>query len=110
MKVRNPGLKVPLPKQQCDDRHCPFHGNLTLRGRIFVGDVTRTTTMHKTVVVEWARLTPLRKYERTQKRKTRLKVHNSPCLDVKVGDKVRIIECRPISKTKNFVVIEVLKK
>ena len=30
----------------------------------------------------------------------------SPCLGLKVGDKVRIAECRPLSKTVSFVVIE----
>ncbi|HER54639.1 MAG TPA: 30S ribosomal protein S17, partial [Candidatus Bathyarchaeota archaeon] len=35
--------------------------------------------------------------------------HCPPCLDVKAGDKVRLAECRPISKTVGFVVIEKLE-
>jgi len=109
MKARNPGLEVPLPKKQCDDKYCPFHGNTSVRGRIFQGSVI-SMAMHKTAVVEWERIRPLRKYERTEKRRTRLKVHHPACLDLNVGDQVRIIESRPISKTKNFVIVEVLKK
>ena len=29
------------------------------------------------------------------------------CIDVKEGDEVKIAECRPLSKTVSFVVIEV---
>ncbi|MFH8110199.1 MAG: 30S ribosomal protein S17, partial [Candidatus Aenigmatarchaeota archaeon] len=39
-------------------------------------------------------------------RRTRVYAHLPPCLDVKVGDKVKIAECRPLSKIKHFVVIE----
>ncbi|HDI23882.1 MAG TPA: 30S ribosomal protein S17, partial [Thermoplasmatales archaeon] len=35
--------------------------------------------------------------------------HCPPCLDVKVGDKVKIGECRPISKGVSFVVIQKLE-
>ncbi|MBQ7621081.1 MAG: 30S ribosomal protein S17, partial [Candidatus Methanomethylophilaceae archaeon] len=32
--------------------------------------------------------------------------HASPCLGLKVGDKVTIAECRPLAKTETFVVID----
>ncbi len=35
--------------------------------------------------------------------------HNPPCIDAKVGDRVRIGECRPLAKTVSFVVIEKLE-
>jgi Ribosomal protein L14 len=41
-----------------------------------------------------------------EKRSNRYSSHASPCLGLKVGDRVRIMECRPISKTVAFVVIE----
>ncbi|MCJ7793949.1 30S ribosomal protein S17, partial [Candidatus Bathyarchaeota archaeon] len=31
--------------------------------------------------------------------------HNPPGIDVKEGDRVKIAECRPISKTVSFVVV-----
>ena len=37
---------------------------------------------------------------------SRITAHNPPCIDAKTGDKVKIAECRPLSKTKNFVVVE----
>ncbi|MCK4969892.1 MAG: 30S ribosomal protein S17, partial [Thermoplasmata archaeon] len=33
--------------------------------------------------------------------------HNPPCLSAKEGDNVTIAECRPLSKTVNFVVVKV---
>lgn len=105
---KNIGINVGIPKKECKDKHCPFHNSLSLRGRIFIGEIKRVN-VHKTATVEWGRLYYLPKYERYEKRRTRLRVHKPDCLDVKEGDKVKIIESKPISKTKNFVIIEVLK-
>ena len=91
----------------CKDRHCPFHGGLKVRGRYFGGMVRKADT-HGTIDVEWPRLFYLSKYERYEKRRSRVKAHNPTCINVKVGDKVKIVECRPISKTKHFVVVEKL--
>ena len=102
---KNIGLEVTKPQESCDDRHCAFHGNITIRGRQFICTVTKTNAQ-KTAVVEWARLLYIPKYQRYEKRKSRLQVHNPLCINVKVGNKVKIVECRPISKTKNFVIIE----
>ena len=41
-----------------------------------------------------------------KKKRTRLHAHNPSCIDAKEGDTVKIMECRPLSKTKKFVVIE----
>jgi small subunit ribosomal protein S17 len=49
------------------------------------------------------------KYERYEKRRSKIHAHNPSCLDAKAGDRVKIAECRPISKTKSYVVVEVLK-
>jgi len=35
-----------------------------------------------------------------------MEAHNPPCLDVKEGEVVKVAECRPISKTVSFVVVE----
>ena len=37
-------------------------------------------------------------------------MHNPDCIDAKEGNLVKIMECRPLSKTKNFVIVEVLGK
>lgn len=105
---KNIGLELSKPKENCDDKHCAFHGYITVRGRQFVGLITRTNSQ-KTAVVEWQRLAFLPKYQRYEKRGSRLHVHNPLCINAKVGERVRIVECRPISKTKNFVIIERIK-
>ena len=83
--------------------------NQNLKQRVLKGVVV-SDKMHRTAVVEWNRTHYLRKYERYEKRRTKLKVHNPQCISAKDGDIVRIIECRPLSKTKNFVIIENLGK
>ena len=107
--INNVGLEVKSPEKNCNDIHCPFHGNLVVRGRQFTGEVTGTKAQ-KTAVVQWERLFYLPKYKRYEKRKTRLHVHNPECVDVKVGDKVVVCECRKISKTKCFTILGKVEK
>ncbi len=109
MKNKKIGIEVDLPKQECNDYHCPFHGTLKVRGRIFNANVTKTD-INKSATVEFLNFYYIPKYERYEKRTTRLKVHNPPCINAKIGDYVKIMESRPISKTKTFVIIEVIKK
>jgi small subunit ribosomal protein S17 len=105
-KTRNIGVEVPAPTAvSANDKKDPFAGMLKVRGREFVGTVVSDKPM-RTVIVEWARRKKNPKYERYEKRKTRLAAHNPESINAKLGDKVRIIETRPISKTKHFVVIE----
>ena len=106
-ETRNIGVVIEIPKQICNDLKCPFHGNLSVRGKQFTAIVV-STKMRKTAVVEFGRLHFLKKYERYEKRRTKLKVHNTECISAKEGDIVQIIECRPLSKTKNFVIIQKL--
>jgi len=104
----NIGINVEPPKKKCEDKNCPFHGNIKPRGRIFLGEVLKVN-LHRTIVVGWNRTISIPKYERYEKRRTKLHVHKPDCIDLDVGDKVRIMEVRPISKMKNFVVIEVVE-
>ena len=39
--VRDIGFEVEAPRKECEDPHCPFHGSLPLRGRIFNGVVIK---------------------------------------------------------------------
>lgn len=93
---------------QCEDKNCPKHGKLSVRGSILEGKVVSDKSKN-TVVVERKYLHYIPKYERYERRKTRINAHSPPCMDIKVGDKVRISECRKISKTKSFVVLEKIK-
>jgi small subunit ribosomal protein S17 len=64
----------------------------------------------KTAVVKWDHVHFIPKYERYERRHTRVSAYNPKCIDAKKGDIVRIAETRPISKTKSFCVIEIVKK
>lgn len=101
----NIGISTRLPNKKCEDKHCPFHSGFKVRGKLFKGKVSKISSP-RTAQVEFLRLLYLQKYERYEKRKSRIHVHDPPCIDIKLGDKVKIMECRPISKMKNFVIIE----
>ena len=109
VEARNIGIPVKPPARECDDKDCPFHGKLPVRGIILTGKVYKKR-MTKTIVVERDYLVYIRKYKRYERRRSRISAHLPPCIDVEVGDKVKIAECRPLSKTVSFVVIEVEKK
>ena len=81
--------------------------NISLRGRVFTGVVT-SSKMQKTAIVEWSRRSKINKYERHIQKRKRLDVHVPDHIQIQKGDMVRIQETRPLSKTKNFIVIEKL--
>lgn len=103
----NIGIKAKPPERKCQDRKCPWHGDLALRGRIFVGEVT-SARAPKTAIVEWGFVYYLPKYERYERRHSRVVAYNPECIGAKEGDKVKIAECRLLSKTKSFAVVEVI--
>ena len=105
MKEKDIGLGIKSPKKTCDDDKCPFHGNVTIRGRIFVGTVI-SAKMQRTVNVEFIMKIKIQKYERYSEKRTRVKAHNPDCIKATEGDIVKIMESRPLSKTVNFVVVE----
>lgn len=82
--------------------------NVSTRGRQFVGKVV-SAKAQKTVTVVWPRLCYVPKYERYEKRRTKIHAHVPEGIKVKEGDKVNLVETRPISKTKHFVVVGVVK-
>ena len=78
------------------------------RRKIRVGKVV-SDRMDKSVVVavEWRQ--PHRLYRKSVKKLTKFKAHDSENY-CKMGDLVRIIETRPLSKTKRWQVVEVLSR
>ncbi len=76
--------------------------------REWVGRVV-SNKMDKTVVVEIERSVIHPLYRKVLRRVTKFKAHDeaNAC---KVGDRVRMIETRPISKDKHMRVIEVVEK
>ncbi len=104
-RARDIGLDVRAPKGTCDDRHCPFHGRLPLRGQVIEGTVV-STAMQRTAVVERTLLHFVPKYERYVKRRRRYLAHAPPCLAVPVGHRVRIAETRPLAKLVSFCIVQ----
>lgn len=96
------------PKVTCQDKHCPFHSHLKVRGRVFQGRVV-STKMQKTCVIRREFVSYDNKYKRYSRENSKIPAHIPECMEVMEGDTVKIIECRPISKTVSFVVIDVLQ-
>jgi len=97
--------QFPKPERQCDDPNCPFHGSLKIRGRILEGVVV-SDKMEKTVIVRRDFMRYIPKYKRYERRHSHIPAHNPPCIDAQENDRVKIAECRPLSKTVSFVVVQ----
>lgn len=62
----------------------------------------------ETAVIEREYLHYVKKHRRYEKRSKRIHSHLPPCIGVKEGDRVMIAECRPLTKSISFVVVEKL--
>ena len=65
--------------------------------------------MEKTIVVSIERTVMHPKYKKYLKRRTRVKAHDESN-QCQVGDRVRIVECRPLSRDKRWRVSEILQR
>lgn len=70
--------------------------------------VVLTAAMKKTIVVRIERLSHHPLYRKVRRVFSKMKVHDEKSV-AKVGDKVRIVETRPLSKEKRWRLEEVLK-
>ncbi len=85
-----------------------MENKISTRGRTLQGKVVKDK-MTSTVTVEWNRMKYIPKYERYEKKYSRVKAHNPTSINAKEGDIVKIKETRPLSKTKNFIVTEIVQ-
>jgi small subunit ribosomal protein S17 len=69
--------------------------------------VVTSNKMDKTVIVEISRTYQHRLYKKVVSSRKRVMVHDE--LDCQLGDWVRIVESRPISRNKRWVVQEILR-
>lgn len=76
--------------------------------KVRIGKVV-SDKMEKTVVVAVERMVPHGLYQKAMKRTTKFKAHdeNNEC---HIGDTVKIMETRPLSKDKRWRVVEILEK
>lgn len=73
-----------------------------------VGVVT-STKMDKTIVVEYVARVPHPKFKKIIKKSKKFYAHDEDGV-AKEGDKVRIVETRPLSRLKRWKLVEVIAK
>jgi small subunit ribosomal protein S17 len=83
-------------------------GARTSRRKVREG-IVASTAMDKTVVVKVVERVRHARYAKTVQRTKRLYAHDESN-DAKVGDRVRLAETRPLSKTKRWRVESVLER
>ncbi|MCI8760868.1 MAG: 30S ribosomal protein S17 [Clostridia bacterium] len=76
--------------------------------KIMIGTVT-SNKMDKTVVVAVQTSVSHKVYGKTVKRTYKLKAHDEENV-CQIGDKVKVMETRPLSKDKRWRVVEVIEK
>jgi small subunit ribosomal protein S17 len=94
---------MPEKSEQTDDASTPRHNRKTREGLV-VSD-----KMDKTAVVAVIERVRHAKYGKFMMRTKRLYAHDETN-DANVGDKVRVMETRPLSKNKRWRVIEVVER
>ena len=80
----------------------------TTSKRTFIGEVV-SVAMTKTIVVRVETMKLHAKYGKSYKVSNKYAVHDEKG-EAKMGDKVEFVESRPISKTKKWRLVEILKK
>jgi small subunit ribosomal protein S17 len=76
--------------------------------KTYIGKVV-SNKMDKTVVVAITRLFQHPVYKKTVKKVSKFKAHDEKN-ECQIGDNVKIIETRPVSKDKRWLVLEILNK
>jgi len=82
--------------------------NIKTRGRQLQGKVV-STRMDKTAIIKLTHIRMNQKYERYEKRASRIPAHIPDNIKVKDGQMVTIRECRPLSKTKSFIITKIME-
>lgn len=91
------------------DKNNDNEKKLSIRGMRKQGTIV-SNKMKKTAVVEMDIVKYFPKYKRWAKDKSRMAVHIPEGIDVDIGDKVEFGETRKISKTKSWVITQIIKK
>jgi small subunit ribosomal protein S17 len=107
--MQRPKLRIDsLAATPCNDPKCPVHGALKTHGNEIEGIVV-SDKAKKTVIVEHAYTTFLKKYERSLRKTSKIAAYAPECMGARAGDRVVIANTRRLSKTKSFVVTKVTK-
>ena len=99
-------------EKQIDDKQVSTEGATTpavrRSRRVQKIGIVASDKMQRTVVVRVDRLVLHRKYRRYVRRTSKFMAHDE--VGSTVGDKVRIVETRPLSARKRWRVVEILQK
>ena len=106
--TRNIGLPVKEPKKKLveNEKNNPFNGSLSIRGKLFEGTVINAKAKG-TAVIQKESPVYFKKFKRFGRSKNQIQAHVPSNIIVQEGDHVIAAECRPISKSVSFVVVEV---
>ena len=106
--IRDIGLPVMEPKKKPGkhENKNPFNGSLTIRGKLFEGIVINAKAK-RTAVIQKESPIYFKKFKRFGRSKNKIHAHVPSNLNVQKGDHVIAAECRPISKSVSFVIVEV---
>ncbi|MBI2666988.1 30S ribosomal protein S17 [Candidatus Woesearchaeota archaeon] len=104
VESRKEALGWKAPQKACEDRKCPFHGELLVKNELFQGVVIKKDS-NRSATLEWNRSKYVPKYERYTLLRSRLRVHNPACVNAQIGEEVVAARTKPLSKTKHHVII-----
>jgi len=106
--TKNIGLPVKEPKKEAveNEKNNPFNGSLPIRGKLFEGIVINAKAKG-TAVIQKESPVYFKKFKRFGRSKNKIHAHIPSNLNVQKGDYVVAAECRPISKSVSFVIVEV---
>ena len=106
--TRNIGLPVKESKKKIEEneKNNPFNGTLSIRGKLFEGIVINAKA-NATVEIQKESPIYFKKFKRFGRSKNKIHAHVPSNINVEEGDYVIAAECKPISKSVSFVVVEV---
>ena len=99
-----PATPAPAAQAEADAAPAAARGDRKVRTGVVVSE-----KMDKTVLVAVKQVVRHRTYGKTVRRSSKLAAHDE-ANDAHVGDTVRLMETRPLSKTKRWRVIEIIQR
>jgi small subunit ribosomal protein S17 len=109
VSVSEPAIVAEATDASAADAAAPVVKSSARRGnRVQKVGIVASDKMQKTVVVRVDRLVLHQRYRRYVRRTSKFKAHDD--LGSAVGDRVRIVETRPLSAQKHWRVVEILQK
>ena len=81
IKTRDIGLNIKAPEESCEDKNCPFHGSLPVRGQVISG-VVSSIKMQNSILVKKEFMHYVPKYERYERRSSKYTAFPNTCTGI----------------------------